>query len=312
MQRVRLFEEATIALFHAGELPAMVHLSIGQEAAVVGACLATETSDYMTGNHRSHGHPIAKGANLDGLMAELLGKAGGVCGGKGGSMHLADFSVGSLGESGIVGSAIPVATGAALAAQVRRSGQVSLCFFGDGAASEGVLHESMNMASIWRLPVIYFCENNGYAVSVTSAESLSVPDVAMRAAGYSMPGVVVDGQDVLAVFRATTEAVRRARAGEGPSLVEAKTYRFHEHAYGLVVPQPYRDQQVVDSWFDTVDPITLFHDKLVGWGVLTADELRSLHEEVKSEVDASVEFARRSPFPPPEAAYTDLYSEVTA
>lgn len=314
MQRVRLFEEATIALFHAGELPAMVHLSIGQEAAVVGACLATETSDYMTGNHRSHGHPIAKGARLDALMAELLGKATGVCGGKGGSMHLADFSVGSLGESGIVGSAIPVATGAGLAAQVRGTGQVALCFFGDGAASEGVLHESMNIAGIWDLPVVYFCENNGYAVSLTAQESLSVPDVAMRAAGYGMPGVTVDGQDVLAVFRATRDAVGRARSGQGPSLVEAKTYRFHEHAYGLVLPQSYRDQSVVDSWFDTVDPITLFHDRLLRWGVLTAEQLQRVHDEVRSEVDAAVEFARNSPYPAPESAYTDVYapSEVTA
>lgn len=314
MLRVRRFEEATIALFHAGELPAMVHLSIGQEAAVVGACLATETSDFMTGNHRSHGHPIAKGARLDALMAELLGKATGVCGGKGGSMHLADFSVGSLGESGIVGSAIPVATGAGLAAQVRRSGQVALCFFGDGAASEGVLHESMNMAAIWDLPVIYFCENNGYAVSLTSEESLSVPDVAMRAAGYGMPGTVVDGQDVTAVHRATRDAVARARAGEGPSLIEAKTYRFHEHAYGLAVPQPYRDQQVVDSWFDTVDPITLFHTRLLSWGLLSAEDLDGIDAEVRTEVDAAVDFARESPFPQPEAAYTDVYapSEVPA
>ena len=314
MQRVRLFEEATVALFHAGDLPAMVHLSIGQEAAVVGACLATRTSDYMTGNHRSHGHPIAKGARLDALMAELLGKATGVCGGKGGSMHLADFSVGSLGESGIVGSAIPVATGAGLAAQVRGSGQVALCFFGDGAASEGVLHESMNMASIWALPVIYFCENNGYAVSVTAEESLSVPDVSMRAAGYSMPGVTVDGQDVLAVYRATAEAVRRARAGDGPSLVEAKTYRFHEHAYGLKVPQQYRDQSVVDGWFETHDPVTLFHERLTAWGVVGAAELAAVRDEVQSEVDAAVEFAKAAPFPPPEAAYADLYapSEVSA
>jgi TPP-dependent pyruvate/acetoin dehydrogenase alpha subunit len=314
MQRVRLFEEATIALFHAGDLPAMVHLSIGQEAAVVGACVATETPDYMTGNHRSHGHPIAKGARLDALMAELLGKATGVCGGKGGSMHLADFSVGSLGESGIVGSAIPVATGAGLAAQVRGSGQVALCFFGDGAASEGVLHESMNIASIWHLPVIYFCENNGYAVSVTSQESISVPDIATRAAGYSMPGVVVDGQDVLAVYRATRDAVTRARSGEGPSLVEAKTYRFHEHAYGLVVPRPYRDQSVVDRWFDTVDPITLFHDRLIAWSVATDADLTALRDEVSAEVREAVEFAKASPFPPPEAAYADLYapSAVTA
>lgn len=310
MLRVRLFEEATIALFHAGDLPAMVHLSIGQEAAVVGACIATETSDYMTGNHRSHGHPIAKGARLDALMAELLGKATGVCGGKGGSMHLADFSVGSLGESGIVGSAIPVATGAALAAQVRGSDQVALCFFGDGAASEGVLHESMNMASIWHLPVIYFCENNGYAVSVTSDDAISVPDIASRAAGYSMPGVVVDGQDVLAVYRATREAVTRARSGLGPTLIEAKTYRFHEHAYGLVLPQPYRDQSVVDKWFDTADPVKLFHAALISWRTASESELGVVRSEVAAEVSSAVEFAKASPYPPPEAAYTDLYAET--
>lgn len=310
MYTVRLFEEATIMLFHAGELPAMVHLSIGQEAAVVGACIATRREDYMTGNHRSHGHPIAKGAQLDGLMAELLGKSGGVCGGKGGSMHLADFSVGSLGESGIVGSAIPVATGAGFAAQVRGSDQVALCFFGDGAANEGVFHESANMAGTWRLPVIYFCENNGLAVSAKMSDTTAVPDIAMRAAGYAMPGVVVDGQDVLAVYRAVRDAVARARAGEGPSLIEAKTYRFHEHAYGLAVPVPYRDQKVVDSWFDTVDPITLFAERLERWGLFDADAIGGVRAEVEADVTAAVEFARNSPYPPPEAAYADLYSNT--
>ncbi|MFG1924738.1 thiamine pyrophosphate-dependent dehydrogenase E1 component subunit alpha [Cryptosporangium sp. NPDC048952] len=306
MYAVRLFEEATIRLFHAGELPAMVHLSIGQEAAVVGACLATTTDDYMTGNHRSHGHPIAKGARLDALMAELLGKKGGVCGGKGGSMHLADFSVGSLGESGIVGSAIPVATGAGFAAQVKRSGQVALCFFGDGAANEGVFHESANMAGTWRLPVIYFCENNGLAVSAAMADTTAVPDIAIRAAGYGMPGVVVDGQDVLAVYRATRTAVARARAGDGPTLIEAKTYRFHEHAYGLQVPVPYLDDNEVKDWRENQDPIALFLARLQEWGL--ADD--SVRAEVTTEVDAAIEFARNSPYPPPEDAYTDLYAEA--
>jgi TPP-dependent pyruvate/acetoin dehydrogenase alpha subunit len=308
MLRVRLFEEATMALFHAGELPAMVHLSTGQEAAVAGACLATRTTDYMTGNHRSHGHPIAKGADLGALMAELLGKATGVCGGKGGSMHLADFGVGSLGESGIVGSAIPVATGAGLAAQVRGSDQVALCFFGDGAANEGVFHESANMAGVWRLPVIYFCENNGYAVSARMTELTAVADIATRAAGYGMPGVVVDGQDVVAVHRATVEAVRRARLGEGPTLIEAKTYRFHEHAYGLNVPQPYRDQATVDEWHRTVDPLALFAPRLVAWGLATDEDLAGLHAAVQAEVDDAVRFAKDSPYPEPDVAYADVYA----
>jgi pyruvate dehydrogenase E1 component alpha subunit len=308
MLRVRLFEEATIDLFHRGDLPAMVHLSIGQEAAVVGACLATGQGDFMTGNHRSHGHPIAKGADLRGLMAELLGKATGVCGGKGGSMHLADFSVGSLGESGIVGSAIPVATGAGLTAQVTGSGAVCLCFFGDGAANEGVLHESMNIASTWQLPVIYFCENNGYAVSVPMEGSTAVPDIAARAAGYAMPGVVVDGQDVVASYFATRDAVARARAGEGPTLVEAKTYRFHEHAYGLKVKEAYLEEQVVQSWRETVDPIVLFERRLAGEDIVPLAEQAQLRADVQAEVDDAVQFALDSPYPDPQDAYKDVYA----
>lgn len=307
MLRVRLFEEATISLFDGGELPAMVHLSIGQEAAAVGACLATTDRDTMTGNHRSHGHPIAKGAALGPLMAELLGKAGGVCGGKGGSMHLADFSVGSLGESGIVASAIPVATGAGLSARVLRKDTVCLCFFGDGAANEGVFHESLNIASVWKLPVIYFCENNGYAVSVQQSESTAVADIARRAAGYDMPGVVVDGQDVLEVYRRTTEAVVRARAGLGPTLIEAKTYRFHEHAYGLRLPQEYLDPNTVQAWRDEFDPIELFELRLTNWGLVPPEAQGEIRSLVAAEVQAAVEFARTSPFPPAEDAYKDVF-----
>ena len=309
MLRIRLFEEATIALFHGGGLPAMVHLSIGQEAAVVGACLATTERDFMTGNHRSHGHPIAKGADLRGLMAELLGKAGGVCGGKGGSMHLADFSVGSLGESGIVASAIPVATGAGLTSSVLGTGAVCLCFFGDGAANEGVFHESLNIASVWKLPVIYFCENNGYAVSVPMSESTAVPDIARRAAGYDMPGVVVDGQDVVATYRATLEAVERARSGGGPTLIEAKTYRFHEHAYGLKLKDEYLDPTEVQRWRDECDPVSLFQSCLTAWSVLSSEEQDAIRDDVTTQVAAAVEFARESPFPPPESAYADIYAD---
>jgi TPP-dependent pyruvate/acetoin dehydrogenase alpha subunit len=314
MLRIRRFEEATIELFHAGELPAMVHLSIGQEAAIVGACLATTTEDYMTGNHRSHGHPIAKGADVNRLMAELLGKAGGVCKGKGGSMHLADFSVGSLGESGIVGSAIPVAVGAGLAADVLGNGRVALCFFGDGAANEGVFHESMNLAAVWRLPVVFFCENNGWAVSVRAEELTSVENISVRAAGYGVPGVTVDGQDPVAVHAAVREAVDRARRGEGPSLVEAKTYRFHEHAYGLRLRNPYRDESEVDEWRRERDPIDLFRRRLLAEGVAGEAELAAIDAEVRAEIDAAVEFARTSPYPEPEEAYRDLYyvAEVSA
>ncbi|TXK38963.1 thiamine pyrophosphate-dependent dehydrogenase E1 component subunit alpha [Nonomuraea sp. C10] len=307
MLRIRLFEEATIELFHAGELPAMVHLSIGQEAAIAGACLATTADDYMTGNHRSHGHPIAKGARLDRLMAELLGKAGGVCKGKGGSMHLADFSVGSLGESGIVGSAIPVAVGAGLAADVLGNGLVALCFFGDGAANEGVLHESMNLAAVWKLPVVFFCENNGWAVSVRAGELTSVEDISVRATGYGMPGVTVDGQDPVATYEAVSAAVARARRGEGPSLVEAKTYRFHEHAYGLRVKNSYRDQSEVDVWRQERDPIDLFRRRLLDEGLADEAAVEALDAEVRAEVAAAVEFARDSPYPEPEEAYRDLY-----
>jgi pyruvate dehydrogenase E1 component alpha subunit len=297
-----------MALFDGGELPAMVHLSTGQEAAAVGACLATTHSDSMTGNHRSHGHPIAKGAALGPLMAELLGKAGGVCGGKGGSMHLADFSVGSLGESGIVASAIPVATGAGLSARVLGTGSVCLCFFGDGAANEGVFHESLNIASVWKLPVVYFCENNGWAVSVPQAESTAVADIARRAPGYDMPGVVVDGQDVVATDRATTEAVARARAGLGPSLVEAKTYRFHEHAYGLRLKHEYLDQEVVKGWRERFDPIDAFEQRLDAWGALPTAERAEIRSGVAEEVAEAVEFARESPYPPAEDAYKDVYA----
>jgi len=245
-------------------------------------------------------------------MAELLGKAGGVCGGKGGSMHLADFSVGSLGESGIVASAIPVATGAGLTSSVLGTGAVCLCFFGDGAANEGVFHESLNIASVWKLPVVYFCENNGYAVSVPMSESTAVPDIARRAAGYDMPGVVVDGQDVVATNRATREAVDRARAGAGPTLIEAKTYRFHEHAYGLQLKEEYVDATEVQRWRDECDPLPLFQQRLTALSLLSSEEQHAIRDDVTTEVAAAVEFARESPFPPPESAYADVYADHAA
>ena len=241
MLRIRRFDERASKMVKRGQIPGTVHTSIGQEAQVVGACMALGDGDYMSGNHRSHGHPIGKGSPLGPLMAELVGKATGVCQGKGGSLHLADFAVGSLGESGIVGSSIPIATGAALSSKVLGNGKVSLAFFGDGAANQGCLYEAMNISGVWNLPVVFLCENNQYALS-TPAHTVTSGVIADRAAGFGMPGVrVEDGQDVLAVFEAVTTAVERARRGEGPSLVEVVTYRFNEHSDGLRLGTDYRD-----------------------------------------------------------------------
>ena len=213
MQRIRKFEEAGTKLYNGGKIPGAYHASIGQEGAIVGACMALRDDDYIVGTHRSHGHPIGKGAKLDALMAELMGRSTGICKGRGGSMHLADSGVGILGESAIVGGGIPLAAGAALSAKIRKSGQVSLSFFGDGASNQGTFHETLNMAALWKLPMVFFCENNGYAITTSVQSSHAQPDVAKRARGYEIPGVIVDGQDVLAVYEATADAVSRARAG---------------------------------------------------------------------------------------------------
>lgn len=305
MLKIRFFEEAAVALHAEGVVSGGLHASIGQEATVVGSCIALRDDDYMTGTHRSHGHPIGKGAKLAPLMAELLGKRTGVCKGKGGSMHLADFSVGSLGESGVVASAMPVAVGAGLSAKVRETDQVCLCFFGDGASSEGAFHESLNLAATWRLPVIFLCENNGYASSVPVSKLMAVEDVACRAAGYGMPGEVVDGQDVVVVHEVVSQAVARARGGEGPSLVEAKTYRFMEHALGISLPK-YRSEEEVARW-TARDPIAIHRERLLGVGAAES-ELDAIADEVQSEVDDAVAFARESPLPESDEAFDDLYA----
>jgi pyruvate dehydrogenase E1 component alpha subunit len=307
MCRIRVFEERAIELQRKGEIPGALHTSLNQEAAVVGATLALRHDDYMTGTHRSHGHPIGKGAKIDRLMAELMGKVTGVCQGRGGSMHLADFSVGSLGESGIIASAVPVAVGAGISAQLRGTDQVCLAFFGDGAANAGAIHESMNMAAIWKVPVVFFCENNHWAVTTSVTKSTSVTDIAQRAAAYGFPGVVVDGQDPVAVFTATAEAAERARRGEGPTLVEAKTYRILEHAEGLPIPAKYREESEVDAW-RLRDPLPTFAKRLVGEGVLTDQQVADVDREVDLEVDAAIEFARDSDFPSVDSIFDGLFS----
>jgi TPP-dependent pyruvate/acetoin dehydrogenase alpha subunit len=308
MLRIRRFEEAALDLSSKGELAGALHVAAGQEGEIVGACMALGNDDYMVGNHRSHGHPIGKGADLRGLMAELLGRKTGVNQGKGGSMHLADFSVGSLGETSIVGSGLPVATGAALGAKMLRNGRVSLCFFGDGASNEGTFHESLNLAAIWKLPVIFLCENNGYAITTAAKQSVSVEHIASRGAGYNIPGEVVDGQDVLAVYECVHRAVERARGGGGPSLVEAKTYRYMDHAKGLP-PSPYRTEEEINFWKGR-DPIILFRQVLASSGV-SEDGLLEIEQAAQRQVDDAVEFGRKSPFPPPEDAYLHMYASST-
>jgi len=312
MRRIRTFEDRAEEVHRNGEIPGTCHTSQGQEGEIVGACMALRLDDYMVGNHRSHGHPIGKGAKLDGLMAELLARKTGVCSGKGGSMHLADFSVGSLGETSIVGSGIPVAAGAALGAKMQGLDRVSLCFFGDGASNEGTFHEGINMAANWKLPVIFLCENNGYAVSTPIGTTAAVENIADRAAGYGIPGVVVDGQDVLAVYEVVSEAVHRARAGEGPTLVEAKTYRYLDHAANMGRDLGYRTDDEVAQWRATRDPIALFDKRITtDMGIKEAD-LREIDDEVLKEVDAALDFARSSPFPDAEEAFSDVYGDRLA
>jgi pyruvate dehydrogenase E1 component alpha subunit len=306
MSRIRQFEETTKELLLQGELYGAFHTSSGQEASIVGSCMALRDDDYMVGTHRSHGHPIGKGAGLDGLLAELMGKETGVNQGKGGSMHLSDFSVGSLGETSIVGSGLPVAAGAALGSKLLGDGRVTLCFFGDGASNEGTFHESLNLAAIWDLPVIYVCENNQYGELTAATYAISVENVSQRAAAYGIPGVTVDGQDVIAVYEAVAEAVDRARRGDGPSLVETKTYRFENHSIGLRI-EHYREAGEVEHWRNARDPLTLFRAALVEQGV-DATNLDDIDKAVDEELAAALEFARSSPAPPPEAAFTHLYT----
>lgn len=309
MLRIRKFEERGIQLYKEGKIPGAYHASIGQEAAIVGACLALRDDDYITGTHRSHGHPIGKGARLDGLMAELMAKSTGVCAGRGGSMHLADTTVGILGESAIVGGGIPIAAGAAMSAKIRGSGQVALTFFGDGASNQGTFHETINMAAVWKLPAIFFCENNLYALTTPVVKSHGQPDIYKRASGYGIPGVMVDGQDIVAVHEVTRVAVERARAGEGPTLIEAKTYRFDEHQVGLNTnnDRAYRTHDEILDYREHRDPIVLFRNKLLSNGVSGAD-LADMEAETDAAVQDAIRFAENSAPPAAEDVYRNMYA----
>lgn len=309
MWTIRHFEEKVMEVHSAGEFTGAAHPYIGEEAVAVGVCAALKDSDYIAGNHRSHGHPLAKGGSVKGAMAELYGRVDGYCKGKGGSMHLADFSVGILGESGIVASSVPVATGAGLAAKIQGKDFVSAVFFGDGASNQGACHESMNLAALWDLPVIFVCENNQFAVTTSYKSSVAVEHISDRASAYNMPGVLVDGQDVIAMYEAMSEAVRRARAGEGPTLIEGLTYRYEEHSLGLgrVRRGEYRTEEEITDWRQR-DPIVIHTKRLVSQGVATQEECDAISAEVLKEVEEALEFARNSPFPEPEALFEDMWA----
>jgi len=306
MVKIRKFEIMASEHFAAGAIPGFIHLSIGQEASAVGVCSVLRKNDYMATTHRGHGHMIAKGAELKPMVAELFGKATGYCKGKGGSMHIADFSIGILGANGVVAGGLPIITGAGLAIKMRKTDQVAVVFFGDGAANRGTVHEAMNMCAIWKLPVIFVVENNQYASTTPQSYSCSVPDICARAAGYGMPGVAVDGNDVIAVRTATEQAVARARAGEGPSFLENKTYRIRGHHEGD--PQKYRTKEEVAAWQKENDPISRFENLLMKKKILSPKKMSLIHDEIRAELDDAVAYARASPLPRPEDALNDLFA----
>jgi len=307
MLTIRRFEERASSAFHAGDIHGVVHCYIGEEAVATGVCAALTREDKIISTHRGHGHCIAKGADLNRMMAELYGRQAGYCKGKGGSMHIADFDIGMLGANGIVAGGISIITGAGLAAQLDGLGRVAVGFFGDGASNAGPFHESLNIAACWKLPVIYVCENNLWAVNTPAASSVSVRDIADRAAGYGIPGVVVDGNDVLAVLEAASAAVARARAGQGPTLIECKTYRHRRHTERPDQLDE-RPAEEVQAWLRQ-DPIERQVMRLrEQQGQLNDEEWQAMEREVLRAVDAAVAFAQASPVPLPESALEDVFA----
>lgn len=307
MNEIRAFEEKAYKLFEENKLRGSVHLCTGEEAIAATVCSSLDDEDYIASTHRGHGHCIAKGAKLDLALAELMGKATGYCKGRGGSMHIADLTKGNLGANAIVGGGIPIASGAALAQKLQKKKHVSVAFFGDGASNEGTFHEALNMAAVMKLPVIFVCENNGFGISVPVKQSTSVENIADRAAGYGIPGVVVDGNDVLVVDEAFRAAKERALKGEGPTLIEAKTYRWRGHWTGD--PEPYRSRKEVDEW-KKKDPIARFEKYMVKEKMATAKQLEKIKAAAYAEMDAAAEFALNSPEPDPAHVMDDVYYEA--
>lgn len=305
MLEIRRFEDTVFDLFGKNLIPGTIHLYAGEEAVAAGVCANLRQDDYLTSTHRGHGHCIAKGAQLDRVMAEIFGKKTGYCKGKGGSMHIADFSVGMLGATAVVGAGIPIATGAGLSIKLRGTDQVAACFFGDGASNQGTFHEGINLAAVWGLPVVYVCENNLYAMGTRQSAVMRIQDIADRAASYGIPGVTVDGNDVLAVYHAAKDAVKRARAGEGPTLLECKTYRRRGHS--RFDPAAYRPEAEAAAWLAR-DPLLRFRTQLLETEALPLAEITRVEAEVAAAIDAAVQFAMKSPYPAPEEALDDVYA----
>jgi TPP-dependent pyruvate/acetoin dehydrogenase alpha subunit len=306
MALIRAFELRVADLYRDGEIPGFVHTSLGQEAVAAGVCAALEPDDYLTTTHRGHGHVLAKGADVDRMMAELFAKAAGLCRGKGGSMHVADPSIGILGANAIVGAGIPLAVGAALSSKVLKQGRVAVSFFGEGAVNQGSFHESVNLAAIWNLPVVFLCENNVYAEFTDSRRMTRVPSVVARCGAYGVDAERVDGNDVEAVFALASQAVEQCRAGSGPFLIEAETYRWHGHYEGD--PQTYKPEDEATGWRER-DPLTVSATAIVGSQLETEERLAEIRTEAQAVVDAAVEFARAAEPPALEEAYEHVYRD---
>jgi len=305
MAEIRFFEEKVFELYAQNLVPGTIHLYLGEEAVAVGVCSALNEKDYIISTHRGHGHCIAKGADLNRTMAEILGKRTGYCKGKGGSMHIADFNIGMLGATAVVGAGLPIAVGAALSAKLRKTSQIVACFFGDGASNQGTFHEAINMAATWRLPVIFVCENNLYAMGTRQSQVMSIENISDRAAAYGIPGTTADGNDVLAVYETTKKAVEHARNGNGPTLIECKTYRLKGHS--RVDPAKYRPKQEVEEWL-AKDPIKRLKTQLLETETLTEAEIQKIEQEAQTKIEEAVKFSLESPLPNGEEALEDVYA----
>ncbi len=307
MLKIRKFETRAKDLFAEGKVGGFVHLYIGEEAVATGACANLKDNDYITSTHRGHGHIIAKGGDLKHMMAELYQKETGYCKGKGGSMHIADATKGILGANGIVGAGHNIAAGAGLAIQYKKTDQVCVCFFGDASTNQSTFHEALNLASVWKLPVIFVCENNGYGISVSQARHQAITDVSVRASAYNMPGVTVDGNDVFAVHEAVGEAVSRARKGQGPTLIECKTYRWRGHFEGD--PTVYRPEGELDIWIKK-DPIPKIEKYMVENSIMTKEEIDKKNEDVDKMINEAEKFADESSMPSLKSALEDVYTDI--
>jgi TPP-dependent pyruvate/acetoin dehydrogenase alpha subunit len=308
MVRIRRFEEEAGRLMEEGKIPGALHLYVGQEAIASGVMQHLSSSDQITSTHRGHGHLIAKGGEFDRMFAELFGRATGYCKGKGGSMHISNMDLGMLGANGIVGAGPPIAVGAAFSNKFRKTKNVTIAFFGDGASNEGSVHEAANMAALYKLPCIFVCENNGYGEYTPQANHQAVVDVADRAAGYGMPGVVVDGMDVMAVYEVAGEAIERAREGAGPTLLECKTYRYFDHVGVRGMGLTYRTDEEVEKWKKR-DAIASFEKSLTEMGLLTEKKISNILGKINAEIESAIKFAEDSPHPDVSDLLEDVYCE---